>query len=331
MVEGLVPSNPSGRKPLLTVEQQIAHLKERGVTFDRCSEADAKEFLLRNNYYRTASYRKLYERRADGPHPGSYIDLDFADLVALSRIDRKLREELLLATIDVEHFARERLLASAAIHEKDSYSVVTDFYDSIGRDARVRLISSLRVRGSEGRGRDGYTGDILMRYGAEGLPLWAALEVMDFGFFATMYKFCATRWENGRMTQEHYVLRSVRALRNAAAHNSCIVNGFTKDATPAGYKTNDLIIDGMNAAGLKNSKTRRTKMRNLRIAQIAATLWALDEFCPKETCIPRHAARFKELRDAIDETGILNRSNDGIVSHFGFLFKLVDIWAPVRP
>lgn len=32
-------------KPLLTVEQQIEHLKSKGVTFELCSEEDAAEYL----------------------------------------------------------------------------------------------------------------------------------------------------------------------------------------------------------------------------------------------------------------------------------------------
>ncbi len=318
------------RKPRLTIDQQIAHLKTKGVTFNACSEADAMEFLSRNNYYRTASYRKLYERRADGPQPGTYIGLDFADLISLSRIDRRLREVLLLAAIDVEHFSRERLLTAAAERDEDGYGVVSDFYASLNLSTRNRLIGGLNARGSEGERHDNYTGDIVARYGAEKLPLWAALEVMDFGTFTTMYKFCAERWDNERMRQEHYVLRSVRALRNAVAHNSCIINGLTKEGELAGYKTNALVSDAMNAAGIKNTKTRRAKMRNLRIAQIAATLWALAEFCPQESCLPRHAARFHEFRLATEEIGILDHAHDGIVSFFVFLFKLVDIWVPTR-
>ena len=43
-------------KPLLTVEEQIAHLKAKGVTFDFCTEKEAAEYLLGgNNYLRTAS------------------------------------------------------------------------------------------------------------------------------------------------------------------------------------------------------------------------------------------------------------------------------------
>lgn len=315
-------------KPRLCIDQQIEHLKTKGITFKVCSEAAAKDFLACNNYFRTTSYRKLYERHASGPHAGSYINLDFADLIALSRIDRKLRETLPMAAIDIEHFAKERLLSASASHKEDGYAVIADFYASLNHNTRNRLFGYLSIRGAKGEKHDNYTGNIVAHYGIEGLPLWAALEVIEFGTFAALYKFCAERWDDEKMRQEHYILKSVKALRNAVAHNSCIVNGFTRDSELANYTTNAFVIKSMNDAGLKNSKSRRSKMRNLRIAQIAASLWALSRFCPKESCLPRHAKRFDELKELINETDILNHSNDGLVSFFIFLFKLIDIWVP---
>ena len=39
------------RKPLLTVEQQIEHLKSKGVTFELCSEEDAARYLAERTYF----------------------------------------------------------------------------------------------------------------------------------------------------------------------------------------------------------------------------------------------------------------------------------------
>lgn len=82
-------------------------MNSKGITFNLCSEEGAADYLARaNNYLRTASYRKLFPRQVDGLHVGEYVNLDFEHLRALSRIDRCLREALLLATADVEHFAK---------------------------------------------------------------------------------------------------------------------------------------------------------------------------------------------------------------------------------
>lgn len=39
------------RKPLLTVEEQIEHLKSKGVTFGLYSEEDAAEYLAERTYF----------------------------------------------------------------------------------------------------------------------------------------------------------------------------------------------------------------------------------------------------------------------------------------
>lgn len=48
----------------------------------------------------------------------------------------------------------------------------------------------------------------------------------SFGAFADFYLFCANRWGDSRMRDEHYMLRRANSLRNAAAHSSAIVNGL---------------------------------------------------------------------------------------------------------
>ena len=327
------PTNPDAArhpKPLLAVEQQIAHMKEKGITFNLCSEEEAAEYLARaNNYLRTASYRKLFPQQIDGPRVGEYVNLDFERLRTLSRIDRRLREALLLATADVEHFAKMKVLRLVEERGEDGYAIVSDFFASLGRDERRRMQGRLDRRGAEGEGHDMYTGDLIAHYGST-LPLWVLVEVLEFGAFLTLYKFCANRWCDEDMLQEHYVLKSTKALRNACAHGACLVNGFRAGGPRADYRTNDLIGTSLSEHGMKNGKTRRAKLRNLRIAQIAATLYALDTLCLRESTRERNAERLGAVRGFYEQRRHLFRANDGIVSFFDFLWRIVDIWLPKR-
>lgn len=53
-------------KRKLTVEEQVAHLKDKGVQFTIMDEAAAMTYLRKNsNYFKVASYRKNYQL-----HPG---------------------------------------------------------------------------------------------------------------------------------------------------------------------------------------------------------------------------------------------------------------------
>lgn len=316
------------RKPLLDVERQIALLKSKGVTFEACDERHAAEYLRLNNYLRTASYRALYPRQVDGDSPGAYVGLDFAALVALSRVDRRLREALLLAAVDVEHFAKVKVLNLATDHGEDGYGVVEGYWASLGHDRRNRVRRGLAARAASGEGHDTYTGDLIAHHGVEALPLQVLVEVLEFGPFLTLYKCCAERWDDPDMLQEHYVLKSVKAIRNAAAHGSCIVNGFAVGGEDAAFRTPELITRSLNESGMRNGHVRRAKMRNLRVAQITALLYSVSSLCPEGPSRSRHARRFAELRAYVRDCGLRDLSNDRVMSFFDFLWRLVDIWVP---
>lgn len=83
-------------KPMRSPSELIAMLRDdKGITFNYMSEADAESYLSdRNNYLRTASYRKNYDKHTTGENAGKYIQLDFAYLVELSKLDMYLRTHL---------------------------------------------------------------------------------------------------------------------------------------------------------------------------------------------------------------------------------------------
>lgn len=79
-------AEPHDRKPILTIEQQIEHLKQKGVAFELCSEEEAADYLRdKCNFFKLASYRKLFSKYEGGPRDGRYVDLDFAASCACSR------------------------------------------------------------------------------------------------------------------------------------------------------------------------------------------------------------------------------------------------------
>lgn len=320
--------SPRG-KPLLSAGEQIDRLRSKGVTFELCSEEEAADYLAHaNNYLRAASYRKLFPVHAEGPREGLFVNLDFAYLVELSSIDRMLREALLCIAIDVEHFAKIRLLERLEVEGEDGYAAVRDFLA-----ARPRVAGGLRSRAEAGERHDTYSGDLIAHHLGD-MPVWVMLEVVDFGAFVDFWLFCAERWSDEGMRQRHYVLKSVKALRNATAHNSLVVHGLDAQDAPADFPTNALISASLNEHGVRNSRTRRAKLRNLRVAQIAATLWSLDEFCARPSTLARDAARLEAVRARVQGAAFARGASAGanvaIVSFFDFIWKLVDIWAPYR-
>ena len=66
--------------------------EEKGITFSHVSEKEAEKYLFKvNNFLRTASYRKNYQKYQKGSNEGKYSKLDFAYLKELSTIDMHFR------------------------------------------------------------------------------------------------------------------------------------------------------------------------------------------------------------------------------------------------
>ena len=72
-------------KLILSYDEQIAHLKEKGVTFDKFSEERAKTYpSSHNNLFRLLSYRLNFKN----PDSDDYKGRDFYYLVHMARIDK---------------------------------------------------------------------------------------------------------------------------------------------------------------------------------------------------------------------------------------------------
>lgn len=79
-------------KPKLTSEEQINHLKEKGVKFSLCTEEEAQNYLdYNNNYFKVSSFRKNYSKIPYGNNTGMYKNLEFEYLKDLAIIDMTLR------------------------------------------------------------------------------------------------------------------------------------------------------------------------------------------------------------------------------------------------
>ena len=79
-----------------------------------------------------AAYRVLFEKRIGGAHDGEYVGLDFGHLRDLAAIDHMLRYTLLPMTLDIEHFAKVKLMREVTERaDEDGYSIVADYLESL--------------------------------------------------------------------------------------------------------------------------------------------------------------------------------------------------------
>ena len=307
-------------KPKLAVDEQIAHLRSKGVTFELCSKDEARRCLSDKTYYfKVAAYRVLFDKRVGGAHDGEYVGLDFGHLQDLAAIDHMLRYTLLPMTLDIEHFAKVKLMREITSRaDEDGYSIVREYLASLNEKDRARREKEMGLLK-----RDEYIGGIARKYEGE-KPVWVLTELLSFGGFASFYLFCANKWRNQQMKSEHYLLRQTQAIRNACAHSTDIINGFA-GLGQSTIRTPKEVATALDEIGV-NRRARRSKMANSHIQQIAMMSFAYKEMVTgshtREMC--RSLVNNLERR-AIKHVGWYE-SNNCAVSAYGFLTKVFDKW-----
>lgn len=277
-------------KPKLTAVQQIEALKGKGIRFDLFPEDRAEEFLTHRNYFfKLHAFAKNFDKwvMPDGS-PGQYMNLDFAYLVELSKLDADLRAFVLGASLDIEHFLKVRINeAVMADPACNGYEVVAEFlrYDDVRKvsnltkrltaesaaeaatsiaalaDGILRVLDQAeervvpesvvrtfdRMREVVDRAMSGmelhhveksishlststYSRKIAEKYGEVGsMAIWNLVELASFGDIISLYKFffierVPRRDETAQKVKQ--LLFPAKTLRNAAAHNSCLLNGM---------------------------------------------------------------------------------------------------------
>jgi len=267
-------------KPMLHINEMVDYLKLKNIKFERISEKDAENYLKNNNnYYNLTSYKNNFEKYfVNGIFIDKYIDFDFSYLKDLSIIDHRLRLILFKMIIDIEHYLKIKILNTIeSIDEEDGYRIVNryleqDFYN-VKFPKKVHN-SIFKKVGSE------YYQKIFSKYDLdkdkklENIPIWEFLEIITFGELVNFYDFYTNEYKLKDENKDVYILRDIVKLRNAVAHNNCILSelNMKKNKYPPSYK----IIQFLNNCNI-GKDTRSKKLSNSRIRQITYTLYMFNE------------------------------------------------------
>lgn len=282
------PQDPPASKPLLTVGQQIAHLKSKGMTFCLCTEGEAAEYLrTKCQFFRIYAYRRSFPKRVGGRLDGQYANLDFGQLRLLSQIDRMLRDALLPMTLDVEHYAKVRLLAAAEDAGEDGHAVMRDYFASVSKRQRDYLKAEFFRRKASP-----YSGDLVRRYGDD-MPIWVFLEVMSFGAFLGLLKYCAERWNSKGLLKLHYQLRLSKEVRNGSAHGACFLNDLSERKDTGLRAPTDVVIDIVRCGIPKRLRVKW--LRSPRMMQICTLICLYNRTVPDGTAKSERTSYLKKL------------------------------------
>ncbi len=208
--------NKTQRRVKLSVPAQVDNMKKRGIRFEIVNEANAKRFLENNTYYfKLKAYEKDFEQYRKGDKQGQYVHLDFAYLQDLSTIDSRLRKILLQMCVDIEHFLKVYMLRDFNKTDEDGYDIIEEF-DRRNPDVIREIINK----------KNGSTcSELISKYGND-FAIWNIVEVLSFRQTITLFTlYCERQLKNVKLEN---ALFSVRKLRNAAAHNNCLINNLQK-------------------------------------------------------------------------------------------------------
>lgn len=307
-------------KPMLSTNEQIERLKEKGITFNLISEHDAAEYLRSNNYYfKLSAYRRNYDKREGGPRSGQYIDLDFAYLRDLAIIDMTLRYTLVQLSLDIEHYIKLDLLRRAEDHHEDGYVLFSDFVASLEPERAVHLCSELeRNSGAI------FCKDLYEKY-RNSIPVWVFLEMSSFGWLVSFYGFCANRYRDPEMSDLQYLLTPCKSIRNAAAHSSCILNDLRPNT--AKHPIRRPVLEGLQSIDISAS-TRRRKLTNARIQQIVTLLYVYKRIVTSSGMYAKTCDLLQKFSLRMERNIDYYNSNEMVQSSILFLTTVFRGWFP---
>ena len=202
------------KSPKLSVTEIIDHCKNTlGITFNLVDEETAKDFLKKNNFFfRLKQYCSTYTEQTKS---GKYIGLDFGHLVELSTIDMFLRKILFKMTIDLEHYLKVKLVNDCQNNlADDGYEVVEKFLET-HKKVKDSISQTTRVISYGENSFDKYVASP---------AVWNFVEMVGFADFINFYAFYYDYMRLGCEYTKHF--ESVRRIRNACAHNNCMLSSF---------------------------------------------------------------------------------------------------------
>ncbi|MBQ8358654.1 MAG: Abi family protein [Oscillospiraceae bacterium] len=302
--------NKSG-PPKLSIPQQIHHMKNKGISFSICSETDARSFLAEHNYYyKLKAYAHNFDKYKEGPRSGKYINLDFAHLKDLSTIDAHFRKMILTMCIDLEHFLKVRMLNHCNMVDEDGYEII-DVLFSMQPELKEEI---------EKKTNTSTCHNIVSKHHNH-WAIWNIIELMSFGPFIELYTLFYQR--NNFPDHCAGLLFSVKMLRNAAAHNNCLINQMRAPYSRPIKPTYELKHQITKLSSSKKDIVDKY-LQHPTIHDFAALLVIYNKLVPDETRL-RAMNALKELFDVrMTRNKDYYQKQQGLIASYKFVKEIVD-------
>lgn len=301
-------------KSLLTSQELVTHMQQKGIKFEIIKPEEAVKFLEdRNYYFKLASYRFNYQKNTSGKNIGKYINLDFAYLKELSTIDKQLRYTILQMCLDIEHYLKVMFLNSIEHNPReDGYQIIQKY---LAKDSNFQTLKRIQQQKTSE-----YCRNLYEKYYPY-FPVWVFVEIISFGEFTHLLSFYEDLCQVSLCPRS--LLNSVRDIRNASAHNNCLINHLSA----GGYSPDPNVVRMVNTLAFASRQAVTKKMKNKIINDFACLLLTYDLIVSSPTTKQQ---RYDELQELFNIKLVRGknrewfRHNNLITSSYSFAKKMLD-------
>lgn len=303
------------RKPKLSVSQQIANMESSGIKFEIVDKNAASIFLSNNTYYfKIKAFSKNYDKHQSSDGTLKYINLDFAYLKELSTIDMYLRKFIIKICLDIEHFLKVQMLNDLCLNShEDGYNIVKKYFE---------IFSNVQDDVALKADKNSYCKDLVSAL-KEQYALWNIVEVLTFKQLIDLYLIYFSEYPNKRALGRHE-LYPVQKIRNAAAHNNCLLNSL-KIPYSINFTPSYFVSQTISKIPTISQKVRDKKLSNPVMHDFVAMLYVLNEIAsaPVKHYTMTELKEFSEKRMILHKDYFVDK-NSVIVSYYEFFKKTID-------
>jgi len=214
-------------KKALSIEQQIALLKSRGLIIDDIQ--NARHYLSQISYYRLRAYTYPFQNNDNQNH--NFIKkMTFSDIIDLYIFDRKLRLFIFDAIEKIEIALRTKIIYEFSL----SYGSHWYEDENLYRNSHFFQKNLESIRTEIDRSNEIFIDHYKKKYSEPKYPpSWMSLEVISIGSLSKLYSNLKSGKEKRRIAKSlglpnHIFLESwihsFASLRNFCAHHSRIWN-----------------------------------------------------------------------------------------------------------
>lgn len=299
----------------LTVEEQIEYMKSKNIGFNITDEEAAKIYLGKNTYYfKIKSYAKNYDKYQSGERKGNYLNLEFAYLQELATLDMHLRHFIIKISLDIEHAIKVKMLSDFNKIEENGYDVVQRYFECY-----PGIKDGISIKKS-----NPYSSDLISKLEEDAYAIWNLIELLSFGEFIKFYKLFYEENEQSSLGEKFtYPLLSIKSLRNAAAHNNCLLNHLKRQKHD-NLNTNRKIDSFVAAIGIKRN-VRINHMQKQVVHDFVTLLYVFNQIIESDGV---KKATYHQLNELINARMIRNKDffsqNDSIKSTYSFIKIIID-------